>query len=426
VATPRVRMSRRSAAAVLILSALIAGCAADSVTTEPATSPEATPSQPPTASNASPAPPSPSAPPLASQGHWERIGLIGYRAPLQVLTSFAGGYVAAAGSGDSTAWFSQDGRTWEERQPAEMVERPCPQSPADYVARDGYVTAGATNGRHVLLVGGAYVFTAETCANNTIGLFGKVAWVTSDGRTWSRSETFGPPEAYVSSVWATPGGWEAALSAWNEPTVIWHSADGLNWRETAVVGPVSSYGLGAASAGGTRVLATRNERDQAVLLNSDDGRAWREMEPPFIAEDSYGYISQIVAPRAGGPPSWLVATSDQSLRADSTTTWTSPDLRHWEHQAFPGQLPIKNLVATSHGYFASVGPLCDILGGDGEVDGDAEGEGGGCSIPESQYMSADGLNWTPLHSAFGLGPMFVDGPAGVIAVGDGVVWSLVP
>ena len=353
--------------------------------------------------------------------HWERIGDIGYRAPLEVLTSFAGGYIAAAGSGDSTAWFSQDGRNWEERQPAEMVPS-CPRSPVDAVVAGGYVTAGATNGRAVLLIGGALVFTAETCANDTIGLSGKVAWVTSDGQTWRRSETFGPPHATVSSVWAIPGGWEAALGAWNEPTVIWHSADGLDWREAAVVGPVNSYGLGAASAGGTRLLATRNERDQSVLLISDDGLTWRDIEAPFIPDDSFGFISQIVPPQAGGHGMWLVVESG----GDSTIMWTSLDLLHWEHRAFPAQLPISDLVATSLGYLASVEPLCDTLGGDGEVDGGLEGEGGGCSVPESQYTSADGLNWTMVQPAFGYGTLFVDGPAGVLAVDNGVVWRFEP
>lgn len=413
----RIWMSHCTVPTVLLLSALLAGCAAESVTTQPASSPATTsPSRPPAATAASPSPatPYPSQPP--SKLHWEPIGNIGYVPPLEVLTSFAGGYVAAAGSGDSTAWFSRDGRNWEERQPLKIVERPCGQSPADYVARDGYVSGGATNGRDVMLVGGASVFTAETCANNTIGLHGKVAWVTSDGRTWSRSELFGPNQAVVSSVWAVPEGWEVALSAWNEPTVIWQSTDGLRWRETAVVGPVNSYGLGAASAGGTRLLGTRRD-DQPMLLISDDGRTWREIEAPFVADDSYGFISQIVPPQAARPGMWLVVES----RADSTIIWTSLDLLHWEHRAFPAHLPIIDLVATSLGYIASVDALCDTMGGDGGLDG-----GGECSVPESQYTSADGLNWTMVQPTFVYGTVFVDGPAGVLAVGEGVVWSLEP
>jgi hypothetical protein len=65
-----------------------------------------------------------------------------------------------------------------------QAEQQCAEDEEAYRDR---IEAGATDGQHVLLLGVTAVVHAATgrCA------FRSMAWVSSDGRTWQRSESFG-------------------------------------------------------------------------------------------------------------------------------------------------------------------------------------------------------------------------------------------
>ena len=96
-----------------------------------------------------------------------------------------GGYLGWEAVGDAgypVARYSTDGLTWTHADLAKEVT-PCP----GWTARpDGEVSAGATNGHSVVLVGLEYAPGDATC-----GTWQAAAWVTTDGTSWQRAPGFG-------------------------------------------------------------------------------------------------------------------------------------------------------------------------------------------------------------------------------------------
>jgi hypothetical protein len=103
---------------------------------------------------------------------------------------FSGAYITFGQDQQGLNWAarSTDGRSWETVQLGVMV-KPCPAYGAQ---PDSTVYVGATDGYQVVLAGVEYAMDVTPCGTQRA-----VAWVSSDGRTWQRSEGFGAVRGFA-------------------------------------------------------------------------------------------------------------------------------------------------------------------------------------------------------------------------------------
>jgi hypothetical protein len=324
---------------------------------------------------------------------WVKVGEL-KAGGVDLLLATNGGYLGWEATGEEgypVARYSSDGVTWTHADLAKEVT-PCP----GWTARpDGEVSAGATNGKAAVLVGLEYNPTATTCGN-----WQAAAWVTKDGTNWQRAHGFAAAvdgSAWGHDVWATPDGWEAAVTSPNTIT-IWQSTDGLTWTSSGVVAK-GDFGIGAhaSAADGTRLLVVYdNSAESSRLLLSKDGKGWGEIDGP---PPTHGGISRILAPDSESGP-WIVVTTEDD--AGKSTTWTSTDLERWERAPFP--MPsVESLAHTAYGLLALGADPCGDMGGMCETD------------PSQYLLSPDGKVWTPLDAAVDA-TTFVESGAGVLGI----------
>jgi hypothetical protein len=375
-------------------------------------------SEPPSSTPAPLPTPRPSLVPFQAPS-WQPLVAAGGPSSAVGAVSFQDAYIAFGGGYDRPSWVarSTDGRTWESATLGNMVN-PCPEYATD---AEAHATAGATDGRQVVLVGIEYAMDIAPCGTQRA-----VAWVSSDGRRWQRSPGFGAFNGFAepAGVWPVPGGWEALVrTGMDGPTTLWQSSDGLAWHQTSELVPPGEPGIEAsyaAAADGTRVLALFASwtgsaepvhglrQGEFELQTSTDGVTWTRLDVTFPAELS-GNATSIVAPAAQGPASWLLVVPPG--QPDRAISWTSLDLVHWEHAPFP-RTSVWDVASTRYGFIATGGDMPDT-GGPSSVD------------PPYQYLSADGLHWTRFKSPVGAW-FVVDGPAGVLGFQGDQVWVLEP
>jgi len=395
--------------ATAIVGALLVMACASAASPAPITTPP--PSVPAASLTPSAAPvllPSPSGPVPATL-RWEPIGVIPERGASGIV-SFDGGYVAYGETDQQqrpVAWFSADGRDWASVELAGTVPCGSDQWPAADV-RDA-----ASNGPQVVLVGSEWPEGSQPCDGTNSRNTRPVAWITSDGQTWQRSDPMQTslvdwPTAHI--VWAVPGGWEAAIGDASSPSVVWQSVGDRMWRQVAEIDYGEAARLIAAAANpddGRRLMLVRQTyvhgASAYLLLTSGDGQTWDEVAHPV--GDGWGqYWILPGSPRTQVP--WVVITGD----AASTVVSTSVDLDAWEQQTVP--MPaVEALARTRYGLLA--------IGWSPEP----------VDVPSAYttYLSADGLTWTRLESDVTLRSI-TDGPAGVLGLewnGERVtVWRL--
>jgi hypothetical protein len=392
----RTTLARLATTSLVVL--IIVGC---SPAASPSPSPAAvpSPSEPPASTFAAPiasATPLPSKPATADTRPlgWVKVAEVKAHG-VDALLALDGGYLGWEATGDEgypVARYSSDGLTWTHAELAKEVT-PCP----GWAARpDGEVSGGATNGESVVLVGLEYAPGHATC-----GTWQAAAWVTTDGTSWQRAPGFAPSgdgNAWAHDVWATPTGWEAAVTGPNSIT-IWQSADGLTWTSAAEVAKGDTgVGWHASAADGTRLLVINDDStDTSHLLMSKDGRDWRQIDGP---PPTHGAIARILAPDLD-TQSWIVVTTEDD--AERSTIWTSTDLGHWESAPFP--MPaVESIVHTAYGLLAFGSDPCRETGSTCDTD------------PSQYFLSPDGNAWTPLDAA--VDPVtFIEGGAGVIGIG---------
>jgi hypothetical protein len=127
-----------------------------------------------------------------------------------------------------------------------------------------------------------------------------------------------------------------------------------------------------------------------------------------------------VGPGPTGPSTWLLVAD--AYEDQPTVTYASTDLQHWEQGTFPRQ-DILALASTRYGFIATGRSACP--------------PGSDCQPEPAQYLSTDGLHWTPFASSTpSVGQdgqdikwvVIVDGPAGVLAMSNrgSAVWRLRP
>jgi hypothetical protein len=354
--------------------------------------------------------PTPQATVPASDLRWQKVGAIA-GATVTGVVGFDDGYVAF-GNDDTIqfslpmAWFSSDARSWEPIGLSNPVLN-CPGwgPEGDEFDSDAEVRGAATDGQEVLIVGEIKLKDAQACANPGLSYRG-LTWISSDGRTWERSEQFGEGTRATEAV-VTPEGWRALTESG-----AWTSADGRSWQSAGPVGgsDMSSVHAQAVGPDGTLLVAGRTplpagEQDRAVLMVSVDGEELHEIPAPEGCPDGAAHI---LPPQADGRATWVI------VPPGGATTCVSADLEQWEDGTLdaPADFGIHALTVTRYGILAS-GTLDCI----------------GCPFEVLQYLSADGVEWSPIDAPQEGSLAIADGPAGVIGVGgDGPassVWALI-
>ncbi len=335
---------------------------------------------------------------------------------VQGALSFKGSYITYGADQEGLTWASRstDGRTWETVTLGLMVS-PCP----GYVVRpDSSIYAAATDGNQVILTGIESAMDVNPCDTSRA-----VAWISSDGLTWQRSEGFGAVNGFAEAifVWAIPDGWETLVTgAGATPTRVWRSTDGLRWTWVSELDPGVSSMISTpvnAAADGTRLMALYNGEvgetieglrgGESILRISSDGKGWAPLDVALPFGRRVG-ASGILPPGRFGRDAWLLVTGADEQQP---ITWVSADLKSWEQGTFPRD-DVASIALTRYGYIATGETLC--------------GAGGTCSTDPVQYLSTDGLRWTEFAAP--VGTVMVDGPAGVLAFAgpDFRVWILRP
>jgi hypothetical protein len=365
--------------------------------------------------------PSPSPTPLVldpSSAHWTELGTTDASS---VLAAFDGGYVALGSlPTDDTpylghaAFFSADGVSWTSTPLATLVPN-CPDwgPPGAEDVPDAEARAITSNGRELVIVGEESPHDASSCANVATSVR-PVAWHSSDGSTWRRSEPFevAGPNARATAVWAIPSGWQAAVQGAATGTIsVWESLDGLAWyqvMEPVAVGDVNVY-AGAAPDGTVVMSRWADETSGLRLFTSRDGRTWESVETAGGCEQEPG-VTQVVGPAARDLDTWVLL--------DDMRLCTSRDLRTWSGTTMT--VALSTIAQTRFGA---------MVLGDG-----CYGAGATCPPDPRAFLSADGVTWTPIaHPPVYWGRAVADGPAGVLMVGQATeeggsmtVWRLDP
>ncbi|HET9522174.1 MAG TPA: hypothetical protein VFO73_14090 [Candidatus Limnocylindrales bacterium] len=225
-------------------------------------------------------------------------------------------------SGRPAVWLSEDGRTWESAT----------------IDGDGEIAA--------LVVGDEQ----HLAAGNTRAGAGTEAavWASSDGREWTKvaGDAFAPEPGCSSTraedIAAGTGGYVAVGTEWGggscgQHAAAWLSPDGRTWSRAEmapgshamhnVVGGPDGYV--AAGAG----KASANEGTRGAFVFSPDGRAWtqapdqeglRGAEPQAVVADPLGYL-------AIG-----MAITDLRSGAMAPAAWRSSDGRAWDRLVTEG------------------------------------------------------------------------------------------
>ena len=247
---------------------------------------------------------------------WTRLGRIetGAAGSVDGVRRLADGYLAWGSYGKNenvdppfATWFSKGGVAWERTVHAKSIV-PCP----GWSARPdiGSVYEPASDGR-TLVFTATYLLPDDAACDR--------AWMislsTTDGRSWSRSQPFGPPHddpawaMWAENTWAIPGGWETIVSDGSDAATIWRSTDLATWAQVASHPANSDEGpdfhVWGAAPDGTRLgmLARNMDDPQAwVLVASSDAVDW----DPVRTLPPGSWVAAVVPPDAAGRP-WLVA-----------------------------------------------------------------------------------------------------------------------
>lgn len=191
-------------------------------------------------------------------------------------------------SGRPGVWLSEDGLTWE----------------SAVVEGDGAIMA--------LVVGDGQLLAAGSGAGGA-GTEAAV-WTSPDGREWTRvaRDAFAPGPGCLSTkaedIAAGPGGYVAVGTEWGEGScgqsaAAWLSSDGRTWSRaemapgTHAMHSVVSGPGGYVAAGAGKAAA--NEGTRGAFVFSSDGRSWTQAdeedvlaaEPQAVVADPLGYLA---------------------------------------------------------------------------------------------------------------------------------------
>jgi hypothetical protein len=236
----------------------------------------------------------------------------------------AGGTAATADNPAArpAIWLSPDGRAWESAT----------------VDGDGEVVALAAGDKQLLATGSRPVGSGSQAT----------AWTSPDGRAWTMvaEELFGPDAGCQSTkaedIAAGPDGYVVVGTEWGEGgcgqhAAAWVSSNGRTWSRASVpagghtmhsvVGGADGY---VAAGSGT---AAANEGMRAAFWFSPDGRSWTQA--PYDAGLHGADAATLIADTTGFLAVGTVVTGRPS-DAMVPAAWRSPDGRAWERLATEG------------------------------------------------------------------------------------------
>jgi hypothetical protein len=326
--------------------------------------------------------------------------------------ALAGGYVAwgtyyatsSEGRDQAATWFSPDGRTWERTIHSEVIS-PCPGWTERQDLELMNPVAYAGDGRSLVIMATFRLPDAEACDRAWV-----IALSTTDGRTWVRSQPFGPKHGdpawsvWAEGAWAIPGGWEASVKGGEGGATIWRSTDLVTWDQVSgQPGSVDDdFTVGGAAPDGTRLAVSgTSEAGLVTLLTSTDSITWRVVHSLPADFNAVG----IASPSEAGRP-WLVATEMSNGEKEEARVLISTDLVTWQSSTFP-KPGIGALTATRFGWIAI-----------GYWPPRETGCGDECR-PEDPtlFASADGVTWVEHTPPFVGDGMLVEDDPGLLAIG---------
>ena len=263
------------------------------------------------------------------------------------LLALDGGYLGWEAAGDAgypVARYSSDGLAWTHADLAKEVT-PCP----GWSARpDGEVSAGATNGQSVVLVGLEYAPASRDVrhvASRCLGDHRRQR--RGSGRQGSPHPATG--NAWAQDVWATPTGWEAGSHQAPAPSRSGNPQMGSPGRRRRSVAKGRCPEIGAhASARQTGPASSiiyddATETSHAADVQGRPGLAPDRWSAPDTRRDRTHPGTRTSL------PAWIVVTTEDD--AEKSTIWTSTDLGHWDSAPFP--MPaVESIAHTAYGLLA--------------------------------------------------------------------------
>lgn len=236
------------------------------------------------------------------------------------------------------------------------------------------------------------------------GTWRAAAWVTSDGRSWRRAEGFGGN--------GTDNRWAYG---------VWATPDGWEAGISGADGVLSIWRSGdGLQWDDTGVVFRMDEQSSYDDFSSDaagtrvmaafDGST--ETSRLLVSADGRNWNDATGFPRdrqissvlAPGPTAAYWTVVTADAESTASEVWVSPDLANWRSAPFPMPL-VGGLAHVPNGLLAvGIDPCMDT--------------GTECDVAPPQYFfSPDGSSWTAIDAKVRAG-QFVDGRAGVLGVGE--------
>jgi len=245
---------------------------------------------------------------------------------LYMATSPFGSISPGAAMPHPTFWRSSDGSTWQ-RLPDSPVFAGVPMRWIDVVG--GLVPHGLG-----LIAVGAQVYADSSTAN-------AAAWMSPDGKTWTRATVEGATDATMNFAYATAGGFVAIgtdgysfHAGMERGSAIWTSTDGTRWSRLPSSAIPSGIAMNSVAHGDGRYIAVGEAlppggsptRPIAPIWTSSDGVHW-QMIPASTAVPADATL-----PRVVWTGSAFVAVGERptigafAWRSSDGLTWRSTDL----------------------------------------------------------------------------------------------------
>jgi hypothetical protein len=266
---------------------------------------------------------------VLSEAAWSRLAdAVPADAAVRAIVAGPQGVVAVGTRGDDAgAWVSVDGTAFAAVDPtAAGLAGPGAQR------ADGVTVLGAGAAARFVAVG------ADSAVTGTAGELDAAAWVSANGRDWTRAphsrEQLGGPGDQVMTAVTAGGRGLVAVGHAGADAAAWTSPDGLVWTRIAspsFTGP-GERRIRAVAAFPGGVVAVGSETDTALLEHpavwvSVDGSAWARAPQPILEDGRHD---------DAGPTGVLqsvLVTSEHVLAVGEVdgdaAVWTSPNGVDW-------------------------------------------------------------------------------------------------
>jgi hypothetical protein len=245
------------------------------------------------------------------------------------------GVVGTRPNGDAAVWVGLEGQV--ERVESAALEGDGHQEIRDIAWHDGqYVAVGCSD---------PTTGSVNVCEENVTSGQEATAWVSPDGREWSRLPPNAVEEGTNAAFWAiTPTatglvavGHQQDAGPETRIAAFWFSADGQSWSRVPVEFSAetiesSATGVGANENGIVAVgyddvgSSGGFEKDEAFWFSSD-GTSWEQVAPTERRP-----ANQVGVNVLGVPDGFIAVGRDFVSGTTFGAAWTSPDGRQWQRR----------------------------------------------------------------------------------------------